>query len=349
MLDIYSTEQKVSILTQIMKEESTGASLRDCCKAQGITLQTFIDWKARAQKHNQFDTLHLNGVHPERKPSRFRHEKPKTALQLALENAQRKHYPDDNPEDLHALEHGEPEPMLAAEVAPEPPPEPPTAAPLPVDKLYIPIEAREVASGPVIEPVYPIYDSVRSMLDKEPEPNPVNQSNEVIDMPKATESSAAGRPRGLSAVLHQRMPWLAALDKKTEKTMGPKPASKQPGYGVWIAARKALMTPEQIEEMEDFYGVNRRGPRTKMPPPPVAKKQPKPAQLAEQKEIVASRANGSRPVSPEIEALAEQHAHVSTQIAEHNRQPNREHAEIARLKKALMVLTLENLELRGLL
>ena len=340
MLDIFTPEQKASILAQIMREESTGANLRDCCKAQGITLQTFIDWKARAQKHNQFDTLHMNGIHPERKPSRFRHEKPKTALQLALENAQRKSYPEDNPEDLHALEHGEPE-------QPEPPPAP--AAPVVLTSPQPEPEAP--ASGPDIAPGYPIYDAVHSLLDKEPEPKPVNQSDdEGIHMSKATEPSAAGRPRGLSAVLHQRMPWLAALDKKTEKTMGPKPASKQPGYGAWIAARKALMTPEQVTEMEDFYGVTKRGPRTKMPPAPVAKKQPKPAQLDEQKEMLAVRANGSRrPVSPEIEALAEQHAQISTQIAEHNRQPNREQAEIARLKKALMVLTLENLELRGLL
>ena len=343
MLDIFTPEQKASILAQIMKEESAGASLRDCCKAQGITLQTFIDWKARAQKHNQFDTLHMNGIHPERKPARFRQERPKTALQIALENAQRKTYPEDNPDDLHAVEHGEP----AQSDAPETPP----AAPPASAATDISTRPSGAASAPPVEPGSPIHDAVVALVQTEPASKPVGQSrNEVLSMTKSPETSTAGRPRGLSAVLHQRLPWLAALDRKIEKTMGPKPGSKEQGYGAWIAARKAAMSPEQAQEMEDFYGVTKRGPRTKQPPPPVAKRTPKPAQIEEQKEMVSVRANGSRrPVSPEIEALAEQHAQISTQIAEHNHQPSREQAEIARLKKALMVLTLENLELRGLL
>jgi hypothetical protein len=352
MLDIYSTEQKVSILTQIMREESTGASLRDCCKAQGITLQTFIDWKARAQKNNHLD------ARPTLKLPKVRQPKPPTALELALKKAQINSYPTDNPDDVRALEQGEPEPHAIDYAGlPEDNPEDlhavthgePPAAPAPVAVSSSPPEPEQAASGPY-RPGYPVYDAVVSLLDKEPELKPVEQSNdEVLSM--ATDKTGASRPRGLSAVLHQRMPWLAGLDKRTEKTMGPKPASKAQGYGAWIAHRKTLMTPEQALEMEDFYGINRRGSKTKTPPPAVAKRTPKPAQIEEQKEMVSKRtnANGSRPVSPEIEALAEQHAQVTSQIVQHERHGPRELSEIDKLKRALTALTIENLQLRGLL
>jgi hypothetical protein len=369
MLDTFTPEQKASILAQIMKEESSGASLRECCRAQGITLQTFLDWKASARRHNQFDTLHLNGIHPERKPSRFRHEKPKTALQIALETAQRRSYPEDNPEDVaavRAMERGEPVPTATP---PDMPPETPPAAPPPAVDVPIAAAPPEAASEPEnppppqIEPSYPIYDAVRGMLEQQPEPDkePVNSiiKDEVITVPK---SENVIKPRGIAATMHNAMPWLAAVERKTEKAMGPKPASKAPGYYAWIAHRKELMTPEQKAEIETYFGVNRRGARATKPDAPTARRAPKPAQVEEQREMVAARVtNGPRkvPASPRVNELVNQHAELSAQIADHQQlglvraHAPREHGglvtENERLKRALTALTMENLQLRGLL
>jgi hypothetical protein len=342
MLDTFTPEQKASILAQVMREESQGASLRDCCKAQGITVQTFIDWRARARRHNQFDTLHMNGVHPERKPQKFKQEKPKTALQIALENAQRRTYPDDNPEDLHAVEHGEP-------------PETPTAAPLPAVEPDIPAAPVEVASEP------------ETSAQTEPVIEPViSSTNEETDVPKA-KTEPMGKPRGVAAVMYQRMPWLNTLDAKTEKVLGPKPSNKQPGYTGWIKHRKSLMTPEQVEEIDGFFKANGSGKAKDTGVKPMKRRAPKPDQVAEQKAIAASRggievepvrANGrKRPVSAEVAQLAAQHAEVTGQLAQFEgasvshvrREHVRESVEVERLKRALMALTLENLQLRGLL
>jgi hypothetical protein len=354
MLDTFTPDQKASILTQVMREESQGRSLRDCCKAQGITVQTFIDWKARAQRHNQFDTLHMNGIHPERKPARFRKEKPKTALQIALEAAQVRSYPDDNPEDLHAVEHGEPAPPAQSSIgsppppalAPESPPETPLAAAAP-----------EV----IKEPVYPIYEAVSAMLETESETQPEPDSkpvisNEVTAVPKQAATPPASKPRGVAATMHIRMPWLAAIDKRTEKALGPKPANKEPGYTAWIAHRKTLMTDEQRAEIEAFFGVAARGRRAAAEKP-VTKKRQEQASIAAARggiEVAPVKTNGHVKVSPEIQALAAQHAEVTGQIAEYQHAPTRsvvrgDNFEVERLKKALTALTLENLQLRGLL
>jgi hypothetical protein len=337
MIDIFTPEQKASILTQVMREEAEGRTLRDCCRAQGITVQTFIDWKARAQKHNQFDTLHMRGVHPERQPApyrRQREEKPKTALQLALEDAGRRNYPADNPDDLRAVEHGEPEP--------------PIAAPLPSVDPHLSATLTEPGSSP-------------RNLSTEPaqQPDKPQCDNEDSTMRKTTTETVTTGPRGIAGAMYKRMPWLAAVEKKTEKALGPKPGAKEPGYGVWLAHRKELMTDEQKAEMEGFFGISARREkneaRAAAPKAPV-KRAPKAAQLAEQREIAATRAKRA-PVSPEVQTLTAQHAEVSSQLAEYEAPrvtrsaavARAEAGEIERLKKALMALTLENLQLRGLL
>jgi hypothetical protein len=354
MLDLFTPEQKASILVQILREESEGHNLRDCCRAQGITVQTFMDWQASARRHNQFDTLHMRGVHPERKPAPYRRErqdKPKTALQLALENAQRRTYPADNPDDLHAAEHGEPDTQAVHQADTRTgPPETRTAPPLPPGKADLLTEPPEPASAP---------DNPIPAEKSKSEPDKPQCDNEDMTVPKATTQTETTGPRGIAGAMYKRMPWLAAVEKKTEKALGPKPGAKEPGYGAWLAHRKELMTDEQKTEMEGFFGIRARREkneaRAAAPKAPV-KRAPKPAQLAEQREIAATRAKRA-PVSPEVQSLTAQHAEVSSQLAEYEAPrvtrsaavARAEAGEIERLKKALMALTLENLQLRGLL
>jgi hypothetical protein len=315
------------ILAQVLREESEGRSLRDCCKAQGITVQTFIDWKARAKKHNQFDTLHLNGIHPERKPARFREEKPPTALQLALEAARIKSYPEDNPDDLHAVEHGEPEPP-AASSAPNPSAEPDQAA-----------------SGPDIQADSPI------------------SPNEVTEVAKRKCPDYSLAARGVAKAMYAAAPFLSELDQQTFDALGPRPEkSEGKAYNAWIAHRKSLMTPAQVKQFEGFFGGSRKGK------PRARKEQAEPVDSAVGvvPDPVRPKPNGKHaPAAASVAELAAQHAEVSAQIAGHEtaQAPRslvthtpRAHGELGslahendRLKRALAMLTMENLQLRGLI
>ena len=352
MLDTFTPDQRASIVVQIMKEENQGASLRDCCKAQGITVQTFLDWRARARRHNQFDTLHAhNGprTHPERQKPK---ERPKTALELAFETAQVRTYPSDNPEDLHALEHGEPpapiDSPVTIEAAPEPAPPPVEATPLP--------EPKQADSGPVEPQILPL---------EEP-------------MPKRKCPDYSQGARGVAAAMYAANPFLRELDQKTFEALGERPDKSQSGpYNKWIAHRKTLMSPEQVKQFEAFFGGPRKGiPKAKGIEKPVAHKPPSKKARQEQLDMLAARANpetvepavepavvmsNGKPMGQQVRSLVAQHAEVSSAIANHEetgftmvrvkmpRDMPGLASENERLKRALTALTLENLQLRGVL
>jgi hypothetical protein len=339
MLDIFTPEQKAVILASVMREESEGRSLRDCCRAQGITVQTFIDWKARAQKHSQNGARPVLGIHPERRKDR--QPKPPTALELALRKAQISSYPKDEPEHVG---HDEPPPHVI------------DYAGLPEDNPH----------------------DLHALTHGEPEnkdvPDSPNQ-NEVSEVPRKQypDYSQGG---GVTSAMYAACPFLPDLDRQTFDALGPRPDKnvEKTAYNRWIAHRKTLMTPEQRTAFEGFFGGSRlgipRGQKTKVEavpeveaaPVPVAaapKRAPKPKQREEQREIAAARGrvtNGpGLPVSPAIQELAAQHAEVTGQLSQYEggsvgRPRADAHAgEIERLKRALMALTLENLQLRGLL
>lgn len=358
MLDTFSPDQKAAILASIMVDEAHGVATRQACQAQGITLQTYLDWKAHARK---VITVPHNGkrVHPERDKRRER-ERPKTAFEVAFEAAQVKTYPnngsnaapppepvvphkdvrewhglpEDNPEDLHALalERGEVPANVAAEVPADVPADVPETPPAPLAAVAAP----EV-SPPQEEPPVPA---------------------------KKAETSGM-KPRGPAAVQYVKFPWLLPLEKKVEKELGPKPASKSNEYYPWIKRRKELMTPEQAAELEAFFGVATRRANGAQRQATLARK--KAEQLPEIEETATSRAVRVEPrreprevpPSPEVAALTQQHAEVTGQIITHElhglepQQPaSRETqllAENTKLKTALTALTLENLQLRGLL
>lgn len=304
MLDThFSPAQKASIVTSILREQQHGADLRDCCRAQGLTVQTFLNWKNQALRHQAFE-LHL-GQHEEVDGNRAA---PKTAIQLALERAQ-----------------------AAAEDDGEEPPEPePTtqAAPLPED---------------------------------------------IPPMPKVDTVPLQSR---MAATLAKHFPWLAKLDERTTAKVGfDKPTEKTtPEYKQWIQTRTELMTDKQREAWKAFY--NRGGTR-----PSAAE------QAAEQAELAAAiaanatapkkrgrpaKVNGHAPQAateaptlgaeeprPTVAELVEQQHRLDNAIQSHpahgpfalvRAQPgNGAEVELDRLRRALAVLTLENLQLRGLL
>lgn len=370
MLDTFTPDQKAAILASIMVDEAHGVATRQACQSQGITLQTYLDWKAHARKTL---TVPHNGrrVHPERDKRRARPEREKTAFELAFEAAQVKTYPnnvsnnappptvptepvvphkdvrewhglpEDNPEDLHALalERGEVPDNVPANVpanVPETPPAPPAA-----------IAAPEV-SPPLEEPPVPA---------------------------KKPAATSGMKPRGPAAVQYVKFPWLLALEKKVEKELGPKPASKSNEYYPWIKRRKELMSPEQAAELEAFFGVATRKANGAQRQATLARKKAEQAQLPEIEETATSRAvriearvepriaprveSRSVPPSPEVAALTQQHAEVTGQIITHElhglepqQHASRETqllAENTKLKAALTAITLENLKLRGLL
>ena len=141
MLDShFSPAQKAAVITSILREQQHGADLRECCRAQGLTVQTFLSWKNQALRHNAFD-LHLatheevngNRAEPERRAPREvdgNRAEPKTAMQLALERARAAAHDDEEP-DEEPEPSGEPQvsPAEPAQAAPPPPPEEPDTMP----------------------------------------------------------------------------------------------------------------------------------------------------------------------------------------------------------------------------
>lgn len=324
----FSNSQKAVILSSILREHHEhGHDLRECCRAQGIKLQTFNKWRWQARTQADMERLALHNAdgheeHPDEPngnvamaepeappevdgnradyvPPKPRREEPKTAMQLALERARITTYPHD-PEDEE----------------PEPEPEP----------------------GPVL-------------TTPTPEPSP--------EAPMSTPTTT-GKQR-MAETLAARFPWLAKVEERTTAKMGyAKPGPKESGkYHAWAQCRAELMTDKQREAWAQFYA--RARPNYK---------------ANEQAEIAKARAEApakpkpklGRPpkvnghaveVGPSVAELEAQRARLNGEIAHHpateafvalRERTDRAHeSEVDRLRRAVAVLTLENLQLRGLL
>lgn len=377
MLDTFTPDQKAAILASIMVDEAHGVATRQACQSQGITLQTYLDWKAHARKTL---TVPHNGprFHPERDKRRPR-EREKTAFELAFEAAKVKTYPseagnttapppdpvvphkdvtewhglpEDNPEDLHALavERGE-------------------ALPAPVVEALAPVEPKQPDSGP--------------------ENAPQVIANEDSDMAKKKcPDYSYPEKRGIAAAMYAANPFLWELDQQTFDALGPRPDkdTEKGAYNNWVKYRKALMSPAQVEQFEGFFGGSRKGRTKATGRPTKAETMKEQAEMfagnkggieTEQIEVVQAaptRARKARaqtvepppmlPINDAIRGLIAEHETVTTAIANHEatglapvravrtQGPLDTQAlvmENQRLKTALTALTLENLQLRGLL
>lgn len=343
----FSHAQKAVILSSILREHHEhGHDLRDCCRAQGIQLQTFNKWRNQARSQSELERLNLHGPeHDEHDPHEpngnlavpdeapppevngncthytsphgltndKRREAPKTAIQLALERARAATLPEHDPDDE------EPEPER----------------------------------GPALGP------------STTPTPPEVSMAEPTTEPPRRT---AAER---MADTLAARFPWLAKLEERTAAKIGyPKPAPNASGgtYQAWTKLRAELMTDKQREAWQTFYARARPDFKTKeqlalaqarAEAPPKPAKAPTPAKLGRPPKV-----NGHAAPLPDYQLLAEQRAEVERTIAAHpatvalavlsepgpRHQPHSNHeAELDRLRRALAVLTLENLQLRGLL
>lgn len=290
MLDMFSPDQKASILASVMTQEAAGTTTRDACRAQGITLQTYLDWKADARKRHD-STLTLTNGSRFRAKNKVRREAQKTAMQLALEAAQQKteaqaenghdievqpphHYtvpvqtpdefkaralmlpqrplldglPEDNPEDLAALA----EPHIYT-----PPPV--------IEKPSLPasLAARQLPLyAPAVAPAVPVAPPVQASADESMQDSPETRNgaeNGPIEEKESIVPKNPNRAQGVQAALVAAMPWLPALDAKTEKKLGiKKPAKGTPGYTTFLKTRRALMTPEQGEQLAAFYAPGKQ-------------------------------------------------------------------------------------------
>lgn len=328
MLDThFSPAQKASIVTSILREQQIhGADLRDCCRAQGLTVQTFLNWKNQALRHQAFD-LHLaqheevdgNRVEPAPRARRT-YEAPKTAIQLALERAQ-----------------------AAAEDDGEAPPEP----------------------EPTVEPT-----TQAAPRPEEPE-----------TMPKA---DAVPPQSPMAATLAKHFPWLAKLDERTTAKVGfDKPTEKKtPEYMQWMKTRTELMTDKQREAWKAFYNrggtrpsaaeqaaeqtelaaaiaANATAPKKRGRPRKVYNGASGPLSTPAPQAATEAPTLGPEEPRPTVAELVEQQHRLDNAIQSHpahgpfalvRAQPgNGAEAELDRLRRALAVLTLENLQLRGLL
>ena len=338
----FSNSQKAVILSSILREHHEhGHDLRECCRAQGIKLQTFNKWRWQARTQADMERLALHNAdgheeHPDEPngnvalaepeappevdgnradyvPPKPRREAPKTAMQLALERARITTYAHDPAHDPEDEE-------------PEPEPEP----------------------GPVLTTPTPT-----------PEPSP--------EAPMSTLTTPTGKER-MAATLAARFPWLAKVEERTTAKMGyPKPEPKESGkYHAWTQCRAELMTDKQREAWAQVFARARPNfkaneqaelakARAEAPP-----KEPKPKLGRPPKLAKPAKVNGHAvEVGPSVAELEAQRARLNGEIAHHpateafvalRERTDRAHeSEVDRLRRAVAVLTLENLQLRGLL
>jgi len=370
MLNLYSPETKAQIVTSILREAANGADVRACCHSQGITYQTFIDWRSWAQKANR-----LHGHESINKKVKRSDPPLQNALQAALTKVVEVAQGPDR-EDPPPL----PRPDLVAASTGFDLPGPFCGADMPApDADFMAAVERDIAAQEQAQaaPVAP-----------EPEPitEPISNPDEGVDMPrKKVEPELSRMARTLAA----RFPWLAELDARTNREFGPKPhrLDDTKGYNQWTQYRKSLMSKKQAAEFAAFYGPNRGKRGVTQDTPAAASKLEKSANGVEAKvEKLLTRAAHSNGTDlahqrlgralvkdPEvmqatIETLRAQHNEVQQELALHpealaqaihvepiTAAPRRVAtsadmaAEINRMQRIITVLTAENMRLRGLL
>ena len=344
MLNLFTPESKAQIVTAILRETANGADLRACCRSQGITYQTFIDWRSWAQKENR-----LSGHEATARKARVPDPPLQNALQAALTKVVEVAQGPDlenpppfipSPEKFKTSTGFDlPGPFCAADM---PAPDADFMAAVERD-----IAAQETQSKPAVEPAA--------------------DPNEGDDMPR---KKMEPEQTSMARVLAERFPWLADVEARAVAQFGPKPdrIRDMPAYNRWTTSRRSLMTKEQAAEFGAFYG---RGPAAKKRGPAAEPaKTAKPAKPAK----TAKTANGA-----EVKALQAQHADVQQELALHPEalhhaihiepvtavqqpQPRRVDvpwimqatpedmaAEITRMQRIITVLTAENMRLRGIL
>ena len=342
MLNLFTPESKAQIVTSILRETANGADLRACCRSQGITYQTFIDWRSWAQKENR-----LSGHEATAKKARVPDPPLQNALQAALTKVVEVAQGPDlenpppfipSPEKFKASTgFNLPGPFCAADM---PAPDADFMAAVERD-----IEAQETQSKPAVDP------------------------NEGDDMPR---KKVDPEQTSMARVLAERFPWLAAVEAQAVAQFGPKPdrIRDMPAYNRWTTSRRSLMTAQQAAEFGACYG---RGPAAKKRGPNAAKTA-EPAKPAKPAKPV--------PNGAEVTALKAQHADVQQALALHpeglhhaiqiepvtaapqaqrgvpigkhvpwimQATPEDMAAEITRMQRIITVLTAENMRLRGIL
>jgi hypothetical protein len=182
-------------------------------------------------------------------------------------------------------------------------------------------------------------------------------------MPKAAPQTT-GKRRGIAAALYAALPWLNAISAKCEKAHGPCPVKREnpSGYARWVKQRAHLMTEAQRTELAAFY----KRPLEVAKATRAAAKAGKVNGVGKVEKVEAeavpkvTRKTPAGVIPDTIQPLVAQHAATSLAIANHEetglqirvhppRDVNNLLNENARLKQALTALTIENLQLRGIL
>jgi transposase-like protein len=328
MLNAFTPESKAQIVTSILRESANGSDLRACCRAQGITYQTFIDWRCWAQKENR-----LNGHEATARKVRIPDPPLQNALQAALTKvAEVAQGPDlENP------------PPFVREAASGPDAAPARYSHEAPDADFMAAVERDIAAleaGPAVEPAA----------------NP----NEGLDMPR---KELEPEQSSMARVLAQRFPWLAEVEARAVEQFGPKPdrLDAKVAYTQWTKNRKGLMTKKQAVEFAAFYGRVPAG--TAEPAKPAKPAKPTngaraphgpevealQAQHAEVQQAMALHPDGLthaiqiEPITAQPRRV-EQHVPWIMQAT-----PDDMAAEITRMQRMITVLTAENMRLRGIL